>query len=182
MKEYLINLLILLNILGGLTLPIYYGEQLTQTSPLLWLFVPDCQLSAFFFATALILIISKKEINWLTQLGIASAIKYGLWTLIVMLINYQYYAEWANMTEYWAIIVSHLILMLEPLIIIDKFKLTKDSIPCFTLLLLNDASDYLLNTRPRFPESFVPYARVFTPIITLSLIGLSYYLTKHSKA
>ncbi|MBD3312038.1 DUF1405 domain-containing protein [archaeon] len=163
-------LLAIINFLGFTTLPFYYGSQLSRTNPLLWLFVPDCQLSALFLTVMFTLILLNKENKYVNQLAVSSSIKYGLWTLLVLIINYQQYA--INL-EYWALIISHIILLVQPLFLLKKLKLGIESIPAFTFLLLNDASDYLLGTHPYMPPGFVATAAIMTPLITLGLIGLS---------
>jgi len=177
MDDFIFIFLVTINILGFLTLPFYYGSQLLRTNPLLWVFVPDCQLAALFFAITMTLIFVGREKKWVTQLGIASGFKYGAWTLIVLLSNMNYYG---NSFDYWVLVVAHIILTLQSLLIIKKFKLSKASIPAFTFLLLNDTSDYLLGTHPTLPGYYIPFISILTPIITLGLIGLSYYISKKS--
>lgn len=164
-------LLMIINILGFITLPVYYGLQLSQTNPLFWLFVPDCQLSALFLTVMFYLILINKENDYVNQLAISSGIKYGLWTLLVLTINYQHYS--INF-QYWLLIISHLILLIQPLFFIKKFRLSKESIPAFAFLLFNDASDYLLGTHPPLPpNNFILTASIMTPLITVGLVGLS---------
>lgn len=163
-------LLAIINFLGFTSLPFYYGSQLSRTNPLLLVFVPDCQLSALFLTVMFTLILLNRENKYVNQLAISSSLKYGLWTLLVLIINHQQYA--INL-EYWVLISSHVVLLAQPLLLIKKFKLGKESIPAFTFLLLNDASDYLLGTHPYMPPGFVATASIMTPLITIGLIGLS---------
>lgn len=178
MNDELMLTIVILNILGFLTFPAYYGTQLTKTNPLLWLFVPDCQLSALLFGMALFLIMIKKEVKWLTQLGILSSIKYGLWTLVAIIPNINYYINIAGALDYYIILISHLFLMLQPAIIIPKLTFNKKSLIAFIFLILNDASDYLLGTHPYLPKEFINPMSIITPLITLSLMLMTYLTTK----
>ncbi len=170
--------IVILNILGFLTFPAYYGVQISRTNPLLWVLVPDCQLSALFFGLALFLIIIKKEQKWLTQLGMLSSIKYGLWTLIAMLPNMNYYISISSYFDVYAVIISHVFLLIQTIIIIKKLSFNKQSLPAFIFLILNDASDYLLGTHPYLPKEFIPAMSIITPLITLGLILMAYLFTK----
>lgn len=163
-------LLVALNLVGFLTFPLYYGNQLLSNNPLLWILIPDCQLSALFFGLSLALILINKERRWLTQLGILMSFKYGLWTLLVLLPNVNHYV--IN-TEFYLLVFSHIVLMLQPLIIIKKLSF-KQSLPAFSFLLLNDVSDYLLNTHPYLPPNYKSVMMVVTPLITISLLLITF--------
>jgi len=160
------KLLGVLNIIGFLTLPFYYGAQILKTNPLLWAFVPDCQIAALFFGIALLL-------GKFTQLGIALALKYGAWTLIVMILGFDYYAG----PGYWLIFLAHVALFAESFILIKKLRF---SAPVFVYLFLNDASDYLLGTHPPLPAGLIPLMAVITPLITgiILVASLREYLRK----
>ncbi len=164
-------MLALLNFIGFLTLPVYYGQQISVTNPLLWLFVPDCQLSALFFSVSILMIYLRKGKEWFIQLGLASSLKYGLWTLIVMLYRIDFYF---NGLDYWIIIIAHLFLMIQPLIFIKRFKLSKQSITAFTFLFINDLIDYTLGTHPPLPTDFVKAMSLITPLTTMITLSLSY--------
>lgn len=176
MNDELMLTIVILNVLGFLTFPIYYGAQITRTNPLLWLFVPDCQLSALLFGAALFLIMIKKEVKWLTQLGILSSIKYGLWTIIVLLPNMNFYITIGGELDYYAVLISHFFLLAQTIIIIKKLKFNKQILPAVIFLALNDASDYLLSTHPYLPSEFIPVMGIITPLITLGLTLMSHYL------
>lgn len=174
-KEDFLVILAGLNVFGFLSFLIYYGAQLMKTFPLLWLFVPDCQLSALFFALALL---SRKD--WLVNLGFAAAIKYGFWTLLVMLSFMNYYLTPENAIEYWIIIASHIVLMLEAFLLSRKLKSGRALIPAFTFLFLNDFSDYVLGTHPPLPDYAVPLMSIATPLITVSIIVLIYLIQQRA--
>jgi uncharacterized membrane protein YpjA len=173
MKDLVLSVLVIGNCLAFLTFAYFYGPQIQQTNPLLWIFIPDCQLAALFFAITGSLILAGKENDCMTQLGIASSIKYGLWTLIVLLGNIGYYLN-INPETLFILITGHIILFLQTVLIFNKFKLSKESIPAFTYLFLNDASDYLLGTHPPVPPGFLGITTIITPLITIGLILVSY--------
>ena len=164
-KSELITILAGLNILGFLSFIIYYGPQMMRTNPLLWIFVPDCQLAALFFALALLI---RKDC--LVSLGFAAAVKYGFWTLFVMFSFMNYYFTPANALEYWIDIIAHIVLLLEAFILARALKTGKALIPAFTYLFLNDFSDYILGTHPPLPDFAVPLMSVLTPLMTTCVL------------
>jgi len=175
MRDLILSTLVIINLIGFANIGAYYGQQLTETNPLLWIFTPDCPLASLFFATALLLILLGKEQKALTQLGIATSIKYGLWTLIVLIPNINYYGNTINT---WFLIITHALMIIQTIFVIKHFKLSKHSIPAFTYLLINDLSDYLLNTHPPLPQNYIPFMSFMTPTITIITILISYLIPK----
>jgi len=171
MKDFIITFFIIGNILAFFTYPAYYGSQLSNINPLLWIFVIDCPLAALIFAIFMFTLLINKEQEWITQLSIMTGLKYGLWTLIALLPNLEFYG---NSINFWALVASHLALLTENLFFIKKLKLSKASIIAIIFLALNDLSDYLLGTHPLLPPYAVPIMSIVTPLMTFSLIGLSY--------
>ncbi len=157
-------LLIIINFLGFASLPIGYGEQLINTNPLLWLFVPDCQLSVLFFALALI-----TGNDELLSLGVLSVIKYGLWTIIVLLINYSFFIN-----SFWLLFIPHLFMIIEGLFFFSKARFSWITALFF---IINDLSDYLFNTHPFIPNHLLLMS-IITPLISVTLLLVSWRMNR----
>ncbi len=156
-----ILLLIIINLLGFASLPLGYGEQLINTNPLLWLFVPDCQLSVLFFAIGLI-----TNNDELLSLGVLSVIKYGFWTIIVLLINYSFFVN-----VFWLLFTPHLFMITEGFLFFNRIRFSWITALFF---VINDLSDYLFNTHPFIPNHLLLMS-IITPLISLILLLVSWH-------
>lgn len=176
MNENTKILIILLNVLGFLTFPVFYGSQILNTNPGLWVFVPDCQLAALLFAIALI---TKKD--WLANLGFMISLKYGLWTIIALLTYINYYLTPTNTFSFFIDLIAHVLLVTQVVLLKNKIRFNKAIIPGLIFLILNDLSDYLLGTHPPLPDYSVPLMSIVTPLLTLGVFLTIYLITNKKK-
>lgn len=75
--------LLVVNILGTIYGFIWYGNQLKETSPIFWPFVPDSPMATLFFVFVLIAFLMKKNWGLIEALAIVTLIKYGVWAVVV---------------------------------------------------------------------------------------------------
>lgn len=176
MNDNLLIIIISLNFLGFLTFPFFYGNQILATNPLLWLFVPDCQLAALIFGLSLII-----KRDWLKNLGFMISLKYGLWTILALLIYINYYLTPTNFWDFFIDLIAHVLLVVQVILLKNKIKFNKSIIPGLVFLLLNDLSDYLLGTHPPLPDYAIPLFSVITPLITFSCLGIVYFISRKSR-
>ncbi|MFH1695079.1 MAG: DUF1405 domain-containing protein [Candidatus Micrarchaeota archaeon] len=179
-SKKLMYFLILANLIGAVYgFVFYYGKQFLETPLYLWLFVPDCPLFSLFFAICLLLILLKKENSFFFFLSLAGALKYGFWTVFVLLFFNEFYFTPENFLVYSVLLISHIFLFIESFLLIKKIKF---KFYFFLLSLLffiaNDLSDYFLNTRPGLPLTELNFMFYFTLISSFVFILLALFLVK----
>lgn len=170
--------LILANFIGSVYgFIFYYGKQLLQTSFHLWLFVPDCPLFSLLMALSLFLILIKKESSFLFFFTLAGSLKYGFWTVFVLLYYNLFYFSPENLFLYSVLLISHVFLFFESFLLIKKirFKLFY-LIPVLVFFLANDFSDYFFNTHPPIPLTELNFLFYFTFFSSLFFAGLALFL------
>lgn len=159
----------------------YYGEALKSVNPVLAVFVPDCPLYALLFAVALALMCLGRRLNLFYFLVFIGALKYGFWTMFV-LVKYSDYYFTQNSLLYSILFVSHLGLFLETVLLLGKITLKKSHLPiALVWFLMNDLADYVLKTHPPLPEEALQYMFIATVLMSLFFCGLSFFLVKRIK-
>ncbi len=148
----------------------YYIYAFQQTSPLLWLFVPDSPLSIL-FALIVILGILKGRLQLLLQyLASISLIKYGIWTIAIMGFFYpQEYLSQGRLPESLLLfIIPHIgMVALAILTLPSKRSLSFLSI-ALLFFLLNDYLDYFGGIEQNIiPTSNFLSIATFTFLLTL---------------
>ncbi|MFH1225066.1 MAG: DUF1405 domain-containing protein [Candidatus Diapherotrites archaeon] len=147
----------------------FYGTQLSSTNPLLWVFVADCPLYALLFAACLLLLRAGRNPQWFLFLVSAGAVKYGIWTIFVLLYFPQFYFAPAAALLYFSLLIAHLGLLAEPMLFAGRVAVSK-SCPAIALawLLLNDFADYALALHPPLPQGSEPFMAAATVAMTLA--------------
>lgn len=174
-----IFLLIIINLLGTLLGFFYYKEQIFASSPLYWLFIPDCPIYTLLFAlSSLFALYSFRPclFNYITSVGL---LKYGFWTVFVILFYHSTFLTGEHALFYTILLFLHIGMGVEGLLIIPK-KIKKEFlILTISWFLLNDFFDYGIGT---YPSTLPPYGiEVVAGITFLSSIFFSfavYYLAK----
>jgi len=172
--------LILINFLGFLFGIYYYMPQLDDIPQSMWLIVIDCPLYVLLFSIVLSLELLKKPLpgilKFITSVGL---FKYGLWTVIVILLHFDFFFS-INPLVYSLLLPMHVGMALESTLLFSLFRPTKTT-TLFVILffILNDISDYVFGTLPRIPETWV--SLLFIESLAVSIIfpiGLSFYIRK----
>ena len=143
-----------------------YSQQLKNTNPLLWLLVIDCPLAAVFY---LIWLFGFKN-KYFELLARLSLIKYGLWTLFVVLTSWDYF----NSKYVFVIILFHLGMIIEGVLKTSVFEI-KHYAPAFVFFIINDFSDYFLSTHPQLNPLFYNQTLLFT-LSSSFLLPLFFFL------
>jgi uncharacterized membrane protein YpjA len=166
-------LLIAVNLLGFFYGVYYYGDQLAQTAPVLWLLVIDCPLQALLFAIVLFLAVSGKGSSFLTALTAAGSLKYGIWTMFVILFYGDYFLAGSLALGYSLIFVSHFGQFLEGLLLSGIKRVSAGATVAILLLyLLNDYSDHAWGTHPLIPERDIGTVAAVT--VALSILSAAF--------
>jgi len=167
------TIIVLINLFGVLLGLVAYYNQLTNTNPLLWIFVIDCPLSALLFT----IVILGFNNPYFEALARSMAVKYSIWTFAVTFsspIFYTYEYAWLNL-------LLHIGLILESFFFISKKLEPKHFIPALVFLLLNDLSDYFLGTHPPLNNSLFLETAIFTIILSLVSVGIQITYFKRIK-
>jgi uncharacterized membrane protein YpjA len=174
---------VLLNVIGALYgFFFFYREQLLSTTPLLWVFVPDCPLASLFFAVSLLFLYFKKRFHWFYFLSAAMAFKYGFWTVFVLSVFPWHYFSPQTALLYGVLFVAHLGLMIEPIALIGRIEFKKWFLfPTALFLFLNELSDYFLVTHPPLPASAVSLMFSLTLLMSFASIIFAFVLFKEKK-
>ena len=175
-KKTLFTLFFLLNIAAILIGFGYYYEQLSQTSFPLLFFVPDCPLYVFLFLLVVLGQVKNDAFSFLVSVGM---VKYGLWTVLVLLLNPSIYFSPENLLVGIVFLFGHLGMAFEGLIILPKKKLAAS---IFALVLLwfmfNDFTDYFLSTAPPIPQQSFAAMRDLSFILSVAVTSILFFFSK----
>ncbi|MFH1895480.1 MAG: DUF1405 domain-containing protein [archaeon] len=179
-SKKLMYFLILANLIGALYgFIFYYGKQFFITPIYLWLFVPDCPLFSLMMAVSFFLILIKKQNSFVFFFSLVGALKYGFWTVFVLLFFRGYYFTPENSLMYSVLLVAHVFLFFESFLLAKKIKFRLVYlIPVFVFFFANDLSDYFLLTHPSLPSSELNFMLYFTLISSFIFLLLALFLIK----
>ena len=168
--------IIIINVAGTLIGFYYYWDQLVSSSPVYWIFIPDCPLYTMLAAAILAVYVSKRRssdlVNFITAIGLA---KYGTWTVFVILAFAGFYFS-IDSSFYSLLVLLHVAMAVEfilPVMLIRQLK------PRFIAVALmwffaNDYADYFLGTHPPIPPGDITQIAIFTFLLTPVFIIVAY--------
>ncbi|MFA5411999.1 MAG: DUF1405 domain-containing protein [Candidatus Micrarchaeia archaeon] len=178
----LLPLVILANLIGAyFGFFIYYVNQLSITTLLLWVFVPDCPLAVLLMAAAIALVWAGKGGNLFPFLAAAYAMKYGIWTVAVLLYFNGYFFAPALLVLYSVMLVTHIGMAVESLAFVGKIKVERwHLVAVLAWFLVNDLMDYWGGMSPNnVPPSGLLLP--FTMLLTFVGVPLLYLAYKEGK-
>lgn len=169
LNKKLFGIIVFANIAGALFgFTSYYGYQLSNTPPALKIFVPDCPLYALLFAIVLILVHAGVRANLAYYLVSVGAVKYGFWTVYVLLKYNSFYFQPGAKLMYALIFAGHIGLFLQSLMLLGRIKVKSYYIlPALGWFLLNDSVDYTLSTYPPLPAYSLNFMYPATVVMTV---------------
>lgn len=168
--------IIIINVAGTLIGFYYYWDQLVSSSPVYWIFIPDCPLYTMLAAAILAVYVSKRRssdlVNFITAIGLA---KYGTWTVFVILAFAGFYFS-IDSSFYSLLVLLHVAMAVEfilPVMLIRQLR------PRFVAVALiwffaNDYADYFLGTHPPIPPGDITQIAIFTFLLTPVFIIVAY--------
>ena len=156
----------------------YYLPQLSITPAHLWLFVPDCPLFITLFVGVLLLCERRIRSGLLDGLVLFGLVKYGVWTLFVMLLYFDVYLSRAAPLEL-GLFVAHIGMVLcAPTLIkgLEK-RLFGWHILLLTFAFIGmDVVDYVVGTHPIIPSSELGLVGAFAVGSSLAIGAVLYAL------
>lgn len=158
----------------------YYSGQLAEWSPLFWILIIDCPLQAFLVGSLFISSSVGKTGGKLFELtakfASAGSIKYGIWTMFIILFHSEYFLTGDGLETYALLFFAHLGLLIEGLVISSAYKMRlKETALICLLYLINDYSDYVIGTHPIIPNESIGIVAAFTVALTF----VSVLVAKH---
>lgn len=168
--------IIIINVAGTLIGFYYYWDQLVSSSPVYWIFIPDCPLYTMLAAAILAVYVSTRRssdlVNFITAIGLA---KYGTWTVFVILAFAGFYFS-IDSSFYSLLVLLHVAMAVEfilPVMLIRQLR------PRFIAVALiwffaNDYADYFLGTHPPIPPGDITQITIFTFLLTPVFIIVAY--------
>lgn len=147
-KSILTWLLILINIAGFIFGIYYYQPQLSQTSVWSWILIIDCPLFVLLFAAILFFDIRDTFFNFLVATGL---VKYGLWTVFVILLLWNQFTAVAPIM-YPLLAIAHAGMTLEFIFLMPRLRPEFNNYRTIPLFLLMDYFDYYKKLHPWLPS------------------------------
>ncbi len=183
----LIFLIAVANLIGFVYGVYYYSGQLSEWSLLFWILIIDCPIQALIVGMLFLLsAISERKgyvFQFMTKFGAAGAIKYGIWTMFVILFYAEHFLSGNQWEMYAFLFLAHLGLLTEGLLLSGIYKLNKADLALIGFFyLLNDYADYVIGTHPIIPNENMPIIALFTLILTFTSIGIVWYYGKKRKS
>ncbi|MDD1721520.1 MAG: DUF1405 domain-containing protein [Euryarchaeota archaeon] len=181
----LIVIIILINLAGTLVGFFYYWDQISTSSPSIWLFIPDCPLYVLLAAIVLALYLTTKRrsdlVNFITAIGL---LKYGTWTALVVLGFSTFYFA-IDSALYGAIAIMHIGMALEFVLPLFLIRRVQRGFVVLALLwfFANDIADYYFAAHPPIPINeltlIAPLTFALTPLCTLIAYFGARYLSNN---
>ncbi len=171
--------IILINLAGTAFGFYYYREQFAATAPHLWIFVADSPIATFLMAASLLLYLKDRRSGTLEALAAIANIKYGLWTVFILLFYFDTFFSSNPLPMYLFLLFSHLLMFLQAFLVLDytDFDLRHLAVAA-SWFLVNDLFDYLLDLHTRI---YAPHGHPVSPAmiaaftLTAVAVGISYH-------
>lgn len=148
----------------------WYGPQLATTSPVWWLFIPDCPLVAGLFAVALWGLRNGRRWTVFNLWVAMGLIKYGIWTCVIWL------AYWSQTGDFFPLsvlmFITHIGLIAQGivLLLLTRQWTVAEALPAAAYYVVADMVDYGLGHHPGYPMRYVSAALVQWHTVAVTLI------------
>lgn len=175
-QRWVIQVLLVINILGTLYGYYWYRFQLDDTPPRFLLFVPDSPTASLLFVIVLIAFLMKRNIPLIEALAVVTLFKYGIWAVGMNLAG-GYVTGSLNLVNLM-LIISHFGMAVEGLLYAPFYRFKAWHLVIAAIWTLhNDVIDYVFGMLPQYPalygyESIIGYATFWLSIFS---IFLGYY-------
>lgn len=179
LEKSFIKALIAVNILGTFFGFYYYMPQLAETSISLWPLIPDSPISTLLIALSFYIFLSRgleklpeKLETLVHSLAFIGNIKYGIWTVFVLLKFQPEFMAINTVPMYLFLILSHLGMFLQAFLILEYIEISKKFLGLAVgVFLFNDLLDYILGVHTSLPETQGLYSIVSTVAFALTIFS-----------
>jgi len=162
----------------------YYLGQFEITPVYLWFFVPDSPFFTFMYVIALLFYSLGMRSNTFDAFTFIGLNKIGIWTIFVLLWNYDYYFTPETRDFRFIIVLLHIGMILVALTLLKEMnKLNINGyLLIFGFFVVSDFFDYFVGTHPIIPEESIEVVMWVTFVLTITSSALTfYYLEKKSE-
>lgn len=162
----------------------YYLGQFETTPVYLWFFVPDSPFFTLMYVLILIFYSFGMRSNTFDAFAFIGLNKVGLWTIFVLLYNYDYYFSPETRDFRLVIFLLHVGMMLVALTLLKEMEKLRIRayLVLFGFLMLFDIVDYVIGTHPIIPSASVEAAKLAAFALTITVSALTFhYLENKSK-
>lgn len=174
-----VTALIAANLLGTFIGFIYYYQQLSDTDPLLWVFVPDCPLYTGLFAILAFLSLIDVRNDWFGFLVSVGLMKYAAWTLFVLAFYSDYFFSSGIWLQSATLFTLHIGMLLEGFTIPSKRIEGWQVAATLAWFIINDCVDYIgPSVHPYLPSANIAPAMAFALLSTFAFTFLAAWLVR----
>lgn len=179
------RILVLINILGTGFGYWYYRFQLMDNPLHLWPLIPVSPNATLFMALSLMLYTLGRRSRWtkiVDVLAFIGNLKYGLWTVIVMLATPSAYINQSTPEMFAFLVVSHALMATQAFLVLDYTEVDLEALFVGAMwYTINDVVDYFgMKLHTPLPEG-ASFALAGLSAATLTFTGIWAYLYSSSK-
>jgi len=155
----------------------YYLGQFEVTPVYLWFFVPDSPFFTFMYVLVLLFYsygLRSDTFDAFTFIGLN---KVGIWTLFVLVLNYDYYFSPETRDFRFVIVLLHIGMILVAMTLLKEMKKLNTSryLLIFGFFMISDFFDYVIGTHPIIPEESIQIVSWVTIALSIMTCSLTYY-------
>ncbi|MCK5661287.1 MAG: DUF1405 domain-containing protein [Methanosarcinales archaeon] len=179
-ERWLFIPLLVITLIGSAFGYYYYEYQFSVTPPHLWLFVPDCPLFTTFFAIVLIGQLMGKESPLFNAFTFAGLLKYGIWTVFVLLVYWNDYFSNGEGLFRGVLMIAHIGMILLALTMVNGLRrdgqmdrISKGEMYLVgSVFLIFDFFDYVVGAYPLIPTTHLGLVSWFSVGETFAVTAL----------
>ncbi len=177
-KERRARFVLLLScIIGTLFGFYYYLGQFEITPVYLWFFVPDSPFFTFMYVLVLFFYSSGLRSDTLDAFTFIGLAKVGIWTLFVLLLDYDYYFSPQTWDFRFVIVLLHIGMILVAITLLKEMKKLNlmRYLLIFAFFLISDFFDYVIGTHPLIPQGNIKIVMWVTIALSIMTCSLTFY-------
>ncbi len=183
-KEPVPRIIVLVScIIGTLFGFYYYLGQFEITPFYLWFFVPDSPFFTLMYVIILLFYSFGMRSNTFDVFTFIGLNKVGIWTIFVLLWNYNYYFSPDTRDFRFVILLLHVGMMLVALTLLKEMEKLKlgGYLLIFGFFVVSDFFDYFIGTHPLIPEHSINVVMWVTFALTIITSALTFYYLEKSE-
>nr|WP_312753256.1 DUF1405 domain-containing protein [Rummeliibacillus suwonensis] len=177
--RFFLWMLLIINILGTIGGYIWYGEQLSITSPIFYIFVPDSPTATLFFSIAIIGWLFGKNWSLIEALALITLVKYGLWAVVMNILALMQMGSIGFLG--WMLVISHFAMAVQGILYIPMYNMKLIHVGIASIWTLhNDVIDYVFGQMPIYSMLSMYMSKIgyFTFWLSIACITLAYFVSQ----
>ncbi|HLS08270.1 DUF1405 domain-containing protein [Lentibacillus sp.] len=182
LDKWFLFLLFFINLLGTVYGFYWYRHQLSETSDIFLMFVPDSPTASLFFTIVLFFFLIKKNIPYIEALALMTLFKYGIWAVVMNFLTLLIEGSlgWTG----YMLMFSHGAMAIQGILYAPFYAIKLRHIVFAAVWTLhNDVIDYVFGQMPTYSSLTVYMNEIgyFTFWLSIASIWITYVLTTKSK-